>query len=117
MKKHASIIRPKCEAVLEVLERELGGLGIGSWTNPKGGYFISFESMEGCAKAIVEKCKEAGVVLTGAGATYPYRKDPADSNIRIAPTFPSEEELAKATDLFVLCVKLASVEKLLSEAV
>lgn len=117
MKKHAAIIRPKFEAVLEVLERELGGLGIGSWTNPKGGYFISFESMEGCAKAIVEKCKEAGVVLTGAGATYPYRKDPADSNIRIAPTFPSEEELAKATDLFVLCVKLASVEKLLSEAV
>ena len=117
MKKHAAIIRPKFEAVLEVLERELGGLGIGSWTNPKGGYFISFESMEGCAKAIVEKCKDAGVVLTGAGATYPYRKDPADSNIRIAPTFPSEEELAKATDLFVLCVKLASVEKLLSEAV
>lgn len=115
MRKHAAIIRPKFEAVLEVLERELGGLGIGSWTKPRGGYFISFQAMEGCAKAIVQKCKDAGVVMTGAGATYPYKKDPADSNIRIAPTFPSKEELAKATDLFVLCVKLASVEKLLSK--
>lgn len=115
MKKHAAIMRPKFEAVLAVLERELGGLSIGSWTKPNGGYFISFESMEGCAKAIVERCKEAGVVLTGAGATYPYKKDPADSNIRIAPTFPSEQELALATDLFVLCVKLVSVEKLLAQ--
>ena len=115
MKKHAAIMRPKFEAVLAVLERELGGLSIGSWTRPNGGYFISFESMEGCAKAIVERCKEAGVVLTGAGATYPYKKDPADSNIRIAPTFPSEQELALATDLFVLCVKLVSVEKLLAQ--
>ncbi len=113
MKKHAQIIRPKFEAVLEVLERELGGLGIGTWTRPRGGYFISFESLEGCAKAIVQKCKEAGVVMTGAGATYPYKADPKDSNIRIAPTFPSEEELSVAADLFVLCVKLASVEKLL----
>lgn len=113
MKKHAAIMRPKFEAVLDVLEKELGGLSIGSWTKPNGGYFISFESMEGCAKSIVDKCREAGVVLTGAGATYPYQKDPADSNIRIAPTFPSEEELALATDLFVLCVKLVSVEKLL----
>lgn len=115
MKKHAAIMRPKFEAVLAVLERELGGLSIGLWTKPNGGYFISFESMEGCAKAIVERCKEAGVVLTGAGATYPYKKDPADSNIRIAPTFPSEQELALATDLFVLCVKLVSVEKLLAQ--
>lgn len=115
MKKHAAIMRPKFEAVLAVFEKELGGLGIGSWTKPNGGYFISFESLEGCAKAIVEKCKEAGVVLTGAGATYPYKKDPSDSNIRIAPTFPSEEELAMAADLFVLCVKLVSVEKLLEE--
>ena len=115
MKKHAAIMRPKFGAVLAVLERELGGLSIGSWTKPNGGYFISFESMEGCAKAIVERCKEAGVVLTGAGATYPYKKDPADSNIRIAPTFPSEQELALATDLFVLCVKLVSVEKLLAQ--
>lgn len=113
MMKHAEIIRPKFEAVENVLEKELGGLEIGSWTMPNGGYFISFDAMEGCAKAIVEKCKEAGVVLTGAGATYPYKKDPKDSNIRIAPTFPSSEELSLATDLFVLCVKLVSAEKLL----
>lgn len=115
MMKHAAIIRPKFETVEKVLEKELGGLGIGEWTEPNGGYFISFDAMEGCAKAIVEKCKEAGVILTGAGATYPYKKDPKDSNIRIAPTFPSEEELSKAADLFVLCVKLVSVEKLLQE--
>lgn len=113
MRKHASLMRPKFEAVLKVLEEELAGTGIGEWTRPNGGYFISFESMEGCAKAIVSKCKEAGVTLTGAGATYPYGKDPKDSNIRIAPTYPSPEELALATDLFVLCVKLVSVEKLL----
>ena len=113
MKKHAEIIRPKFEAVLNVLDKEIGGLGIGEWTKPVGGYFISFDAMEGCAKAIVEKCKEAGVVLTGAGATFPYGKDPKDSNIRIAPTFPTPEEMAAATDLFVLCVKLVSVNKLL----
>lgn len=113
MKKHAEILRPKFEAVLQVLERELGGLQIGRWTSPRGGYFISFDAMEGCAKKIVAKCKEAGVTLTGAGATFPYGKDPADSNIRIAPSFPTPEEMAQATDLFVLCVKLVSVEKLL----
>ena len=113
MKKSADIIRPKFEAVLSTLDRELGELEIGSWTKPLGGYFVSFDAMEGCAKAIVAKCKEAGVVLTGAGATYPYGKDPKDSNIRIAPSYPSMEELAAATDLFVLCVKLVSVEKLL----
>ncbi len=114
MKKHAAIMRPKFEAVLEVLDKELTGLGIGEWTRPLGGYFISFDAMEGCAKAIVAKCKEAGVVLTGAGATFPYGKDPKDSNIRIAPSFPTPEEMAAATDLFVLCVKLVSVEKLLA---
>ncbi len=113
MMKHAAIMRPKFEAIEAVLSKELDGLEIGSWTKPNGGYFISFEAMEGCAKEIVNRCKEAGVVLTGAGATYPYKKDPKDSNIRIAPTFPSEEELSIATDLFVLCVKLVSVEKLL----
>ncbi len=116
MMKHAEIIRPKFEAIENVLAKELGGLEIGCWTKPVGGYFISFDAMEGCAKEIVRKCKEAGVVLTGAGATYPYKKDPKDSNIRIAPTFPSEDELRMATDLFVLCVKLVSVEKLLAEA-
>ncbi len=115
MRKHADLMRPKFEAVLKVLEEELDGLGIGSWTRPNGGYFISFDAMEGCAKAIVAKCKEAGVVLTGAGATYPYGIDPKDSNIRIAPSFPTPEEMAMATDLFVLCVKLVSVEKLLNE--
>lgn len=113
MMKHAASIRPKFEAVLATLEKELGGLGIASWIEPKGGYFISFEAMDGCAKAIVAKCKEAGVVMTGAGATYPYKKDPKDSNIRIAPTLPTPEELAAAAEVFVLCVKLVSVEKLL----
>ena len=113
MKKHAAIMRPKFEAVLQVLENELGGIGIGTWTKTKGSYLISFDAMEGCAKAIVAKCKEAGVTLTGAGATFPYKKDPKDSNIRIAPSFPTPEEMAMATDLFVLCVKMVSVDKLL----
>ena len=115
MRKHADLMRPKFEAVIDVLEKELGELGIGSWTKPYGGYFISFDAMEGCAKAIVAKCKEAGVVLTGAGATYPYGNDPKDSNIRIAPSFPTPEEMAMATNLFVLCVKLVSIEKLLNK--
>lgn len=113
MKKHAASMRPKFEAVIETFEKELSGLGIGSWIAPKGGYFISFESMEGCAKAIVAKCKDAGVTLTNAGASYPYKKDPKDSNIRIAPSFPTEEEMKQATELFILCVKLVSVNKLL----
>ena len=113
MKKHADAMRPKFEAVLKVLDEELTGAEIGSWVKPLGGYFISFDAMEGCAKKIVAKCKEAGVTLTNAGATFPYGKDPKDSNIRIAPSFPTPEEMAVATDLFVLCVKLVSVEKLL----
>ena len=115
MKKHADILRPKFEAVLDTLETELGGLEIGSWIKPRGGYFISFDAMPGCAKAIVAKCKALGVVLTGAGATFPYGKDPQDSNIRIAPSFPSPEEMEMASKVFVLCVKLASVEKLLAQ--
>lgn len=115
MRKHAAILRPKFEMVEATLEKELGGLGIGEWTTPKGGYFISFESLDGCAKKIVAMAKEAGVVMTGAGATYPYGKDPKDSNIRIAPSFPPIEELEKAAQVFVVCVKLASVEKLLAE--
>lgn len=115
MKKHAAIMRPKFEAVLTVLEKELGGLGIGSWIAPRGGYFISFDALEGCAAAIVAKCKEAGVILTKAGATFPYGKDPKDSNIRIAPSFPTPEEMAQAANLFVLCVKLVSIEKILAE--
>ena len=115
MRKHADILRPKFEAVLEILNRELGGLGIGTWTEPKGGYFISFDSLSGCAKDIVAKCKKAGVVMTGAGATYPYGKDPQDSNIRIAPSYPPLADLVTATELFCLCVKLSSVTKLLEE--
>ena len=113
MRKHSALIRPKFELVEEMLEKELGGLGIGKWTKPAGGYFISFDALEGCAKAIVAKCKEGGMALTGAGATYPYGVDPKDSNIRIAPSYPSLEEMGKATKLFVLCVKLVSIEKML----
>lgn len=113
MKKHAASMRPKFEAVVDTFEKELSGLGIGEWIRPKGGYFISFDSLEGCAKAIVQKAKDAGVVMTPAGATYPYGKDPKDSNIRIAPSFPTTQELALATELFVLCVKLVSIDKIL----
>ena len=115
MKKHADILRPKFEAVLETFEAELKGLEIGSWIKPRGGYFISFDTLEGCAKAVVSKCKALGVVLTGAGATFPYGKDPLDSNIRIAPSFPTAEEMKTAAEVFVLCTKIVSVEKLLSE--
>ena len=113
MKKHADMLRPKFEAVLKCFESELGGLDIATWTEPKGGYFISFDEMEGCDKEIVAKCKEAGVTLTGAGATYPYKKDPKDSNIRIAPSFPTPEEMELASRVFVLCVKLVTIEHLL----
>lgn len=113
MKKHADQLRPKFEAVIETLEDEIGGLEIGTWISPKGGYFISFETLEGCAKAVVEKCRNAGVVLTNAGATYPYGNDPKDSNIRFAPSYPSHDELVEATDLFVLCLKLVSIDKIL----
>ncbi len=115
MRKHAAILRPKFEAVLDGLEKNLGGLGIGEWTKPRGGYFISFDAMEVCAKKIVAKAKEAGLVMTTAGATFPYGKDPKDSNIRIAPSYPTPEELAVATEIFVLSVKLVSVDKLLEE--
>lgn len=113
MKKHADIMRPKFETVIETLEKELGGLEIGSWIVPRGGYFISFDAMEGCAKAIVAKAKEAGLVMTDAGATYPYGKDPKDSNIRIAPSYPTLYELKIAAEIFVLSVKLVSIDKLL----
>ena len=115
MRKHAAIMRPKFELVLDTLERELGGLGIGTWTKPLGGYFISFDSMEGCAKAIVAKAKKAGVTMTPAGAPYPYGKDPKDTTIRIAPTYPTLEDLKIATDIFVICVKLVTIEKILEQ--
>ncbi|MDO4851286.1 MAG: aminotransferase [Actinomycetota bacterium] len=115
MAKHAALIKPKFDAVEAALEKELGGTGIGEWTNPKGGYFISFNALPGCAKAIVAKCAEAGVKMTGAGATYPYKNDPDDSNIRIAPTLPTPEELTEAAKVFILCTKLVSIDKLLAE--
>ncbi len=115
MRKHAEFLRPKFDAVLDIFEKELGGTGVGSWQKPMGGYFISFDAMEGCAKAIVTKCKDAGVTLTGAGATYPYGIDPKDSNIRIAPSYPTPEELTQAAKLFTLCTKIVSIEKLLAQ--
>ena len=115
MRRHAALIRPKFEAVIESFERNLGGTGIGRWTNPRGGYFISFDAPDGCAKRTVQLCREAGVKVTPAGATFPYGKDPHDSNIRIAPTFPPVSELKTAMELFCLCVKMAAVEKLLTE--
>jgi len=114
MKKHAAILKPKFKLVSDTLRRELDGLGIAEWTEPAGGYFVSFYSPEGCAKRIVTLCAEAGVALTPAGATYPYGNDPKDRNIRIAPTFPPISELAEALEIFCTAVKLASVEKYLS---
>ena len=115
MRKHAEIIRPKFEAVEAIFSRELEGLGIGTWTKPLGGYFISFDALPGCAKEIVARAKKAGVTLTKAGATWPYGKDPQDTNIRIAPTYPSLPDLTTAMELFALCVKLVSAEKLVAE--
>lgn len=115
MKKQAACMRPKFEAVLSMLEKELSDTGIATWTNPKGGYFISFDVMEGCAKKIVDMCKRAGMVLTGAGAPFPYQKDPLDSNIRIAPSYPTPEELKEASKILVVCTKIAAIEKILSE--
>jgi len=113
--KHAAILRPKFDAVLHTLDRELGGAGAGTWVKPKGGYFVTYMAMSGCAKRIVSLCKEAGVVLTDAGATHPYHKDPEDSYIRLAPSFPSPEELAQAMEVFCTAAKLAAVEKLLAQ--
>jgi aspartate/methionine/tyrosine aminotransferase len=115
MKKHAEIIRPKFKVVLDKLEKEFGGKNIAWWSKPNGGYFISLNTMEGCAKKVVDKAAEAGVKLTSAGATFPYGKDPNDSNIRIAPSFPSLSELQKAIELVCICIQLVSVEKLLGE--
>ena len=115
MQKHAAILRPKFEAVEEILKKNLGELNIGTWTNPKGGYFISFDTLPGCAKAVVAKCKKAGVMMTKAGATWPYGRDPFDTNIRIAPSYPPLEDLKTAAKLFSLCVKLVSAKKILED--
>lgn len=115
MKKHAAILRPKFQCVLRHLQEELGGLDIASWFNPKGGYFISLDVMNGCASRVGELCREAGVVLTTVGATYPYGKDADDKNIRIAPSFPPVSELELAAELLCICVRIACAEKLLAE--
>ena len=112
MRRHAAILRPKFHAVLDALDREIAPLGIGSWRRPVGGYFVSYDAMPGTAKRALALCKEAGVTMTGAGATFPYGVDPRDSNIRIAPTLPPVEELEQAIAIFCNCVKLAALEKL-----
>ena len=115
MRKHADILRPKFEMVEDTLQEELGDLGIGTWTKPLGGYFIGFESLPGCAKEIVARCKKAGVTMTPAGATWPYGKDPQDTSIRIAPTFPTLNDLRADRQIFCLCVRLVSAEKMLEK--
>lgn len=115
MQKHKEVLRPKFDIVLNALESNLKPVGIGEWTNPNGGYFVSIDVLLGTAKRVVQLCKEAGVVMTGAGATYPYGKDPDDKNIRIAPTFPPNDELITAMDVFCICTKLAACEKLLEK--
>ncbi len=115
MKGHRKILEPKFNIVLEALDRELTGLDIARWSRPKGGYFVNLDVMSGCAKRVVELCRKAGVVLTDAGATFPYGADPNDSNIRIAPSFPPQEELVQAMEVLCIAVRLAATEKLLAE--
>lgn len=115
MEKLANELRPKFDVVLSTLERELAGSGLATWAKPNGGYFVAVDTLPGCAKEVVALAKEAGVILTGAGATFPYKKDPKDSNIRIAPTYPTLEELTLAMELFCVCVKIAGINKLLEK--
>jgi len=112
MKKHAAVLKPKFDAVLRALDAEIAPLGIGRWDRPKGGYFISYDAMPGTARRALALCKDAGVVMTGAGATFPYGVDPQDSNIRIAPSLPPVAELEAAIEVFCLCVRMAALEKL-----
>lgn len=113
MQLHKKVLKPKFEIVLNTLDKELTPTGVGEWTNPNGGYFVSVDVLSGTAKRVVSLCKEAGLILTGAGATYPLGKDPEDKNIRIAPSFPPNDELQTAMDVFCICTKLAACEKLL----
>ena len=115
MEKLAAELRPKFEIVAATLERELGGSGLAKWTDPKGGYFVSLDTLDGCAKETLRLAKDAGVTMTGAGATFPLKNDPRDRNIRIAPTYPDCKELQQAMDLLCVCIKLAGVRKLLGE--
>ncbi len=115
MRKHADIMRPKFEYILDRFDEEFGGMHIGSWIRPKGGYFICFEALDGCAKKIVSRVKKAGVKMTPAGAPFPYGKDPKDSVIRIAPSYPSIDDIKLATEVFITCVKLVSIDKILED--
>ncbi len=115
MRKQAQLIRPKFKAVLDALDQNLDGLGVGTWTKPMGGYFITYDTIPGCAKRVVELAGEAGVKMTGAGAMYPYKNDPDDKSIRIAPTYPSLEDISMAAQIFTVCVRLASIEKILAD--
>ncbi|MBO4848346.1 MAG: aminotransferase class I/II-fold pyridoxal phosphate-dependent enzyme [Clostridia bacterium] len=115
MKRHAAVLKPKFDIVLDTLEEEIAPLGIATWHKPTGGYFVSLNTMEGCAKRVHQLCKEAGVVMTGAGATFPYKNDPKDSNLRIAPSFPPCDELAQAMQVLCLAIKIAALEKLLNK--
>lgn len=115
MQKHAALLRPKFQLVLQKLEAQLAGTGAGSWHKPQGGYFVSFDAMPGCASRIHALCKDAGLVLTGAGATFPYGRDPQDSNLRIAPSLPPLEELEQAMEVFCICARLAAVERCLEQ--
>ena len=114
MKRHAAVLGPKFRAVLNALDKEIAPLGIATWKRPTGGYFVSLDTNDGLAKRTLTLCKEAGVVMTGAGATFPYGKDPRDRNIRIAPSLPPVEELEAAIDVFCTCLKLAALEQLLA---
>ena len=116
MQQHAQIIKPRFDAVLQLLERELSNTGIATWTRPQGGYFISIDTRPGLAREVVRLCADAGVKLTPAGATFPYGYDPNDSNIRLAPTYPCLDELQKATEVFITCVKLASIRQKLAQS-
>ena len=113
MKKHREIIAPKFQTAISRLNAELSGTGVASWNNPKGGYFISVDVLPGCARRVVELCRKSGVTLNPAGSTYPYYEDPNDSNIRIAPTYPSIDEIDKSMEIFSVCTCLAAIEKLL----
>jgi DNA-binding transcriptional MocR family regulator len=114
MQKHAAILKPKFDAVIDVLDRELGGSGTASWSRPNGGYFISIDTHPGCARDVIAKAAAAGVKLTPAGATFPYGKDPKDRNIRIAPSFPSTVDVKTAMELVAICIQLVSIDKLLN---
>ena len=115
MKKHAAILKPKFDAVQEALEKELGGKNIADWSQPEGGYFVSVDTMEGCAEAVVQLAAEAGVKLTPAGSTFPYMQDPLNRNIRLAPSFPPLKDIRLAMELVGICVQLASIDKLLAK--